>query len=98
MYMSVEFNDGYRDLTREEIENLSLDLRICFYMHEWNNSFHPKNFQEWAERFNPYYTVGRWNLLYNQGFMTTEELKNKRIDLARDEFKKLYNLIMDCIK
>ena len=63
----------YRELTEEEINNLSLELKICFHLSPWNHYFNPKNFDEWVEGFKIWYTTSDMNENLEHGFITDEE-------------------------
>ncbi|PLS19451.1 hypothetical protein CVD28_03275 [Bacillus sp. M6-12] len=39
-----------RRLNEEEINALSLDMKICYMLQGWNNVISPKNPKEWAEQ------------------------------------------------
>ena len=38
------------NLTKEEIANLSLEMRCCYFLYPWNNSMTGTTVEEWAER------------------------------------------------
>ena len=39
-----------RRLTEEEINELSLEMKVCYMLQGWNNVIHPNTPKEWAEQ------------------------------------------------
>ena len=40
-----------RDLTDEEIRNLPIDLRVCYFLQAWNISANIKDVHDWVNMF-----------------------------------------------
>ena len=40
----------HKDLTEEEIANLALEIRCCYFLHPWNQGMTGTTVEEWAEQ------------------------------------------------
>lgn len=41
---------AYEDLTEEEIANLSIEMRCCYFLHPWNKRMTGTTVEEWARQ------------------------------------------------
>lgn len=72
-----------RDLTKEEIKHLSLELKVCYMIFSWNISLKPRNLEDWA-------MLHEWYLFKNQDHWYT-------ITLAKEKALKYLEFIKENI-
>jgi hypothetical protein len=51
-------SEEYRELTKEEYNNLPLELKICFYLTPWNIHANINSVDDWARAFGDWYYAG----------------------------------------
>jgi len=93
----MELWSNENDLSLQEKQNLSLEMKICFYLCGWNKNVDPQNFEEWIEHFYQVLVPQDIEHLYNLGIITREEEKKRCIDRVREEYNRLYDFVKNII-
>lgn len=86
----------YRLLTWQEIENLSLELRVCFFLQPWNYGAKIKNVNDWIEIFWIFEAIEISEEKYFQG-LYNENIKEGAKESLRNKHKKLCDWVSELI-
>lgn len=92
-----DLKEKYRLLTVEEVENLSLELRVCFFIQPWNNFANIKNVEDWLEIFWYYEAIKIVDRKYFQ-MLYNKNLKEEAKKSLRNEHERLLNWVSGLIK
>lgn len=78
-----------RNLTDQEYNNLSVELKVCFYLQGWNISANIHSVEDWINTFYIWYD-------------TTDEYdvkpKDNGIKNITEEYTKLFNFVSSLLK
>lgn len=82
-------NEG-RNLTSEEIENLSLELKICFFLLGWNTRAEINSVEDWIDNF-----WSLWPSQYEDELLfSSEKWEEEARSRMKTEFEKIYSFIL----
>ncbi|KKL83481.1 hypothetical protein LCGC14_1974280 [marine sediment metagenome] len=80
-----------RDLTKEEINSLSLELQCCFFLQGWNISVDINTEDDWIDAFWVFNTYDA-NVLHP----SSEEVERRSLRKKKDELIKFVKGLLYC--
>ena len=84
----------FRDLTEEEISNLSLELKIAYFIRPWNISAGIKTLDDWYNTFYKLY-ADEW---YSSPNLSEERKMNIQKKIMEAEFNHLLDFCKSLLK